>query len=460
MALNLSVSLHGYKSKKEIKKETESGKMRFIRRQLKLSEFEKIIADGHGFCHWFKTQGDEFPIYKKKDENFARANVVFVDVDDYTMEMNEFVSRLEKKPTLYYTSWSNNPPNYHFRLCYAFEDDILNKDTFANTYNAIIASIRMSVTDYPNKDKCGRSVSQLMFGNGSDNCDVKRTGIIYSLSDFGVGEVTYTTVKEETKHNEPQQVEAKKEKEEKEEEDIKFPINDKEFMKDFEIMQPSDLIYKYRGRYNILEHSELHYENGYALLGEDYYEIFRPWFMDKVPNKSGDVRKVPRQKKYRDGDKRRTHLFVAALLRRLIKPTITFEELLYNLVYDRLYYYDNSDHMLTNRLLKVKAREVVELPQEKVRLRSRNKHKFKVDKAYCRELGITTRKMCNMVRRLLKDIEIGELYDCGKSVAENLKEMKEQGLKISRRRLYDFCNEHDIPLRDYKKRRRTEWEIA
>ena len=154
----------------------------------------------------------------------------------------------------------------------------------------------------------------------------------------------------------------------------------------------------------------------------------------------------------RDGDNRRKCLFVSALIRRKIMPDITFEHLLYNLVAERQWYYDNSDNVLNNQELMRIANNALSMAYEKINVSTKRKpSKFKVDKAYCLEKGIKPKAMVGLVRRKLKDEEIGSLYDCSLSVKENLEQLKANGIKIGLSRLYEFCDKNGIPRRSYRK---------
>ena len=110
-------------------------------------------------------------------------------------------------------------------------------------------------------------------------------------------------------------------------------------------------------------------------------------------------------RKRRDGDKRRYYMYLSALIRKQIKPDITFEHLLFNLVCERQNFYDNSDHVLTNQFLMEKALMVINTPIEKISLGSYKKRpKYKVDREFCRKNGINqwhgaTRCALNYTRR-------------------------------------------------------------
>ena len=134
-----------------------------------------------------------------------------------------------------------------------------------------------------------------------------------------------------------------------------------------------------------------------------------------------------------------------------ILPNITFEHLLYNLICERTYYYDNSDRVLSNKVLSNIARNVVNTPLEKIQLQSkRKKRKFEVDKSYCALHGISPNAMKNKVRKMLRDEEIGGAYDCSLSVAENLAAFKAMGIDVGKSKLYQWCKENGINTKGMK----------
>ena len=129
-------------------------------------------------------------------------------------------------------------------------------------------------------------------------------------------------------------------------------------------------------------------------------------------------------KKIRDGEGRKKKLYTAALIRKQIYPIVSAEHLLFNLIVDRTYFYDNSDKELTNARLLDMAKRVVATPLEDIRISLFRPKEYEVDKEYCRLHGIAPNEMKNRVRKALKDQQIGECYDCGMSVKDNLQMMK------------------------------------
>lgn len=441
--LKLSVSTERFERKEDIIPK----RLKFEQDLLTVEEFKGKVKEGYCFCHWFNSTNEIFSIAEKTKSNFDCANVVFVDIDDYNVEMKEFVKHLPRQPTVYYTTPSNGKNGkYRYRLCYLFNQDIKDSQTFSTLYNGIINSFRVSYPDYPDKDKCGGVSAQYMNGNGTPNCEVYSTDCVYTLGDFNV---SYTTTKASTDNFKVSQApKIRSNKDESKE----FPFTDLEFKADFFSMSPNDLIPKYSQRYQFFDSTELEYnEEGYALIGEDYRQIFRRWYLDISTDDKGREHKATVLRKRRDGDKRRYYMYLSALIRKQIMPDITFEHLLYNLVCERQYFYDNSDRVLTNQFLMEKALTVINTPIEKISLGSyRKRPKYKIDREFCRKNGIKPVALSNMVRSKLYTEKIGELYDCNLSVAENLKNIRSHGVKVGKTKLYQFCKEMGLSTKPHK----------
>ncbi len=97
-------------------------------------------------------------------------------------------------------------------------------------------------------------------------------------------------------------------------------------------------------------------------------------------------------KKYKDGEGRRKRLYVDAIIMRAIKPDATFLELLYNLVLRRNYCYDNSDKVLTDKILIDDVLTVMNMSINDVYALNPSKHgTFKTDAIYCTEHGVSRR---------------------------------------------------------------------
>ncbi|MCI6392926.1 MAG: hypothetical protein MR822_00345 [Bacteroidales bacterium] len=424
---NISVSLKGYTDKNSIKWQT----IKYKQWSLTIDELTRLIKYGYCFCHCFNTRSNAFGLNEKTDTNFREANMVFVDIDDCIISMSDFVTKLSHKPTIAYTTPNNHSEKsnylYRFRLCYIIESPIKDIDTYKRVYEGIMQHLSKDVEGFVCKDNCGRSPSQQFSGNGSGNCEVYASNIIYDSQRLAISETKIV-----------QQIECNKRR------NAEVVANDNQMLSDLSVMRSSDFIAKYRTIYSFFESTPLEYHDGYAILPKDYTMIKRAWYWDDFNKKDGTVKYFGRPKRLRDGDNRKKKLYTSALIRKQILPSVSFEHLLFNLVWDREQYYDNSDNELNNNRLIDICRRVIATPLEEIKLKRYRPKEYEVDKEYCREHGITPNEMKNRVKRQLKDMEIGESYDCSMSVSENLIMLKELGVKVGKSRLYEWCRENGI----------------
>ena len=152
-SFNLSVSTSSYKDKASIK----WNKVNYSNSSINLNIFEELIRLGYIFCYNFNKSS--FNQSEKKIDNWINTSVIFIDIDDSNIEMNEFVNNLSNKPTLYYTTYSNKENQYRFRLVYCFEELIEDIELYKNLYLSIISLIEKE-NNFKNKDNCAISVNQ------------------------------------------------------------------------------------------------------------------------------------------------------------------------------------------------------------------------------------------------------------------------------------------------------------
>jgi hypothetical protein len=180
------------------------------------------------------------------------------------------------------------------------------------------------------------------------------------------------------------------------------------------------------GHIEIISESKIEYnENGYGFYPDDYFCLFYRynWKEKKII-------------KFKDHEKRRNRLYIDACIMRRIKPDITFQELLYNLVLRRQRYYDNSDGVLTNKFLIDQARKVLSAESSKIQSLNPCKHGlYRVDKDYCQRIGMTPRSYSRVVAGKIRFQEIAKWYDYNKSLSDNLVYAKANGIKVSRKTL-------------------------
>lgn len=439
--LSVSTSCYGDKNK------ISWNSVKYQRQNITISEFVGLVKKGHCFCQCFNTKTEVFGVSEKRDSNFESGQMVFVDIDDCQIPLTEFVGKLSMKPTVAYTTPNNHTEksnwSYRFRLCYLLEEPIPMVKGYGIVYDIIVKLISKDIPTFKMKDNCGRKASQQFGGNALSDCEVIENSIVYSFSDFpfqnnNVSSLFLLFSNGKTHTNK---------------EDVE--ISDKEFIADTKHLKIRELLDKYRDRYQYFDHTELQYENGYALIPEDYQEIYRSWYIYSFEKNNGEVLKVSTLKKHRDKENRRYKLFIAGLIMKKIMPAITYEHLLYNLFYEVYHYYDNSDKVLNTTTLTNIAKGIIQIPIEVIRLQSKCKKEFLVDKSFCAEYGIKPNSYKNTVRKMLNDEEIGSVYDCSLSVKENLFLLKEMGIKVEKTKLYDWCKENGINTKGTEKKKST-----
>ncbi len=429
----ISVSTSCFKDKNKI----GWGKVKYQKQNLTISEFISLVKQGYCFCQCFNTKTEVFGVSEKRDSNFESAQMVFVDIDGCQIPMSEFVGKLSEQPTVAYTTPNNHTEQsnwlYRFRLCYLFKEPITTVEAYGMVYDGIMELICKDIPSFIMNDNCGRKASQQFGGNALSDCELIENSIVYSLSNFPFQNNNVSSFLSLLISNGNTNTDK---------EDI--VVTDNEFVNDMDCLSPYVLLGKYKDRYQYFDHTELEFENGYALIPKDYQEIYRSWFMDKIVKNNGEVLKIAKIKKIRDKNSRRYKLFVAGLIMKKIMPTITYEHLLYNLVYEVYHYYDNSDKVLNSTTLKGIAKGIIQIPYESIQFKSKCKKKFVVDKSFCAEYGIKANSYKNTVRKMLKDEEIGSVYDCSMSVIENLNLLNGMGIKVGRTKIYEWCRENGI----------------
>ena len=433
-----SISREGYPNKETAKaclmfkaaKNIGRVKMAFKEQEVTVDEFINYAISGYSFCNLFKFNEDKqywigggkywnktYPVYKrglnkgyfklsfKQNKFFNGSQTIFVDVD-YTHfnDINDYIKALKYKPTCVYTSFSDKVmksgiESRRFRLVYVF-DRVLNEYEFRsvsiNLYTQIIKD-----TKEPMLDCCGMGVSQYM--NGSNSTEVYKSYIIYTPEDIEKV-VEVETVKEKKVPNK-----------------IVFT---RELVNDMENLPFRTVVEKWwvKGlRY--ISKTDKEFDGFYSTDTDDYYSLF--WHNEKVT----------------DGNKRRMKMFLRAALRRLMKPDITADELLYNLYIDRQRFFDNSDDVLNVEVLQGKVKGAM---QTEISIIKGFADEYKKPSFIINKNVLNKRSAVGKARKDIKDKLIDSLYDTSMSVKDNLQSMKASGVKISQARLYKWVNENGV----------------
>lgn len=413
-------------------------KMAFAVNDVTVSEFLNYALSGHTFCNLFQfdpnqsywlttSEGKSYqshPVYMrgpnrgymklgfKSDAFFYGSQAIFVDVD-YTRFDNvlDYLNTLTYTPTCVYMSYSDKKPKHdvvsrRFRMVYVM-DYVLNKEEFLSVSNAITRQIEVDTAE-PMVDDCGTRISQYMNGVWG-NAEYYQSDIIYTFSDFPAYQVESTPAPTITTSTSKQR--------------ISF---DKQLLCDMETMECNEFMHRYYTRYRYVyrtEKTDWPYIT-YQLTDENYLQT---WYY---------------REKQVDGQHRRAKLYKNACLRRLMYPDIDADTLLYNLYLDMVFFFDNSDGVITIDTLKRKVVNAIEKTREElekyceyeIRYWRQHRPRFIVNSKY--ELS---RGQLREIDRHLRWKEIEKVYDRTRSVAENV---SITGVPLST--LYRYCNDSKI----------------
>ena len=445
-----SISKMGYATKQDVintlgrenRKKYGTESLRFREQTVTVDEIVDLIGDGYAFCATFDLNNGELmwkkqadgskkcicPVLKdgymsmtvKRDEFFKGSQIVSIDIDDtqYT-NVEDYIEQLTFIPTFAYTSYSDSPTKRKFRLCYVMSQPLNSIEEYKEVANTIHYTAEQD-TQEPISDKCGEKASQYFNGtNLNAGAELYKYYVVYDRADF-------PTIEQE-------QVD----------EDLNAKVKcefDKDTVKAMETQSYQRFMHRNSLKYQYFYQSEIDWKDGekWRAVDDSFVSLCYRW------RGTGEI------EKYKDGEHRRRKLKTYACLRRLIKPTVTPTELLFNLYVDRERFFDNSDAALTIEVLKSKVNAAFSMSVEEIKQRysvvlEKNRRKIVLNMGYlCKLDNIHT--IINEAKKEVNYAAIDEFYNSELSVSENLKVLQDNGVSVSRRTIYRYCADRGIKV--------------
>ena len=445
-----SISKMGYATKQDVintlgrenRKKYGTESLRFKGQTVTVDEIVDLIGDGYAFCATFNLNNGELmwkkqddgskkcicPVLKdgfmsmtvKRDEFFKGSQIVSIDIDDtqYT-NVEDYIEQLTFIPTFAYTSYSDSPEKRKFRLCYVMSQPLNSIEEYKEVANTIHYTAEQD-TNEPILDKCGEKASQYFNGtNLNAGAELYKYYVVYDRSDF-------PTIEQE-----------------QEDEDKYAKVKcefDKDTVKAMETQAYQKFMHRHSLRYQYFYQSEIDWKDGekWRAVDSSFVSLCYRW------RGTGEI------EKYKDGEHRRRHLKTYACLRRLIKPSITPTELLFNLYVDRERFFDNSDAAISIEVLKSKVNaafsmEIDEIKQRYSVVLEKNRRKIVLNMGYLCKLD-NIHAIINEAKKEVNYAAIDEFYNSELSVSENLKVLQDNGVKVCRRTIYRYCADRGIKV--------------
>lgn len=381
MIINISKKSYAHKPQS-----IEISKMTFNKVELKVNELCSYIKEGYAFTNIFNNKG-ELTIREKKIQNFKEAWVISYDVDHNDASMYDFVDTLTIKPTISYTTPSNGKDGYCFRLLYILDEPITTNDEYKDIYEGFAKYLDVfDIIDAKAKDSS-------RYFNGSKGCDI----VCNEENTIRINDVR-TIVKDINCSEKGSTNNINRDNKDKAillANPLPEHFVDSEFINNFYSLDYDDFYEKcyYSGKYVNQQHTLVEDDGTKPIieLGDDFIEIIRKYKMIDFRGKM-----IPVAYKFKDGEGRRNRLWNNGMLRRKINPSITFEDVLYSLVYEICLYYDNSDGQLNKNTVYAIARSVMNYDVNSYNPRLRKRRSYIASSAYCQIHGISKRKAVAM----------------------------------------------------------------
>lgn len=470
---SVSISREGYNSKEEVTACLTRGgakglgkePMAFKEQTITIDEFANYATTGHSFCNLFNVEnkkyapettsdkvkivykdengnenkkGGQYLIYQsgknkgffkmsaKRNDLFKGSYTVFVDIDkeSYSDDIEEYIGALTYTPTITYTSFSDKVDkestgySRRFRMVYVF-DSMLTKEEFYHVSNYIIADLQ-DMTNEEIYDDCGSDPVQYFNGANPSEHECYKSYLVYSVTDFP--ELTWEEQLMEYDEDDDICVKC--------DEAVEF---NGDFIEDLKNRKDLDKVLHYwfhKGGYRYFTKPEINFDGKDYAMVEDYMELL---YMPK---------------KIEDGCKRRKKLLIRAILRRLIKPEVTPDELLYNMIIDVQRFFDNTDGVLDLDCLMVRVQRAYCADLDEFKEKFVNDKTCRMSKFVVNPDIEDKRSVISRARTEITDSTIAENYDVTKSVKDNLEALKEKGIKVKRTRLYDWVKKNNIETVD------------
>lgn len=447
----VSISDKGYDHKPI---DDEIRHLRFSKKTVDIDEFLNYMLEGHCFTGVYSY--DSLGMKRKTNENFRYSYLVTIDVDHSKETMNEMIDRLEFKPTCAYTSCRNGlEGESRFRLVYVFDERIEGKEEYWNYVYAVLAANGLEL-DGKVIDNKSREAIQYFNGNGTDTFEFAVTDIIYSKKDFNIYYKDYYILYNNINYKDNKSINENYINNYTPHNNIHLndTFENEEFENDYWNMEDDgDILYKYINVYPNLEHTplpEVDDDTPFIIYPTGYIEINRVVKVGEKFIRLSEGSKL----KIRDGQGRGRTLFFNGILRRLINPDITFDNLLYNLLFEFYHYMSNykAENIIGRREIYNTARAVMKADMTKYEyLRNRPHKGFTTNPDYCAKHNISRNEFKGTAGKLIRHQQIGELYDCSKTIKENVEVMKAYGLeRISEPTLKRWMKDNGITK--YKKK--------
>lgn len=354
-------------------------------------------------------------------DHYVGTHLINIDLDNQDMAMEEKLEQLTLVPTLAYKTFSNDDSKgkYRYRFIYVFDNIILGESNYDKIFNEIC-----NINQF-NYDRNAKVAYKLMCGTDKE---VLITGNTYKLYDF-----KYNLNCDDCGLCKPVTTNS-------------YQFKNKEFENDFSKMTFGDIVAKYRGIFRNIQQSQLpsaDADTPVIELPDNFYEISRIWRKGMEKN---EIVKI------KNHCHRRIKLYNNLIIRRLITPTLTFDELVYALCFEMNYFIDNTDrtdYITRQQLIGIAENAMV---ADTSKFDYRKKRKSMVNVKYMIKYNKSKEEVRNkhnaQKKSLIKEANsemINRYYNPNITIKENINYIEEMtGTRLSDRTIRNWKKENGL----------------
>ena len=431
--INVAVSHQKFTTKPA---SAEIKKLTYAKKDVSIYTLTNLISCGYAFCAYY-TNKAEFSMYEKSRENFISTPLIFIDVDNLEGKTSEeFINSLDADitPNIWYNTFSSVNGNERMRLVYLMEKNIESEHVYRYNSHHIVDQLCIEV------DNCTFSPFQFYFGTGKEQRVQCVNGTKHKVYDIELKEEN----EQECKSANTTDIKKKRNI-------IRCNCtfdNNSDFMRNYWNFDNRAFIVKYTDSIEVINNTPLNYDHTkmYIELPDDYIEIERKTYTVYAMRNGEKNFKYKDNYRWKDGEGRKKKLFITAIMRRLMLPTITFEQLLFNTVWELENFYLNTknDYITKKQVFQIVVSALKEDLESYKSMAKRDKRKFIVNPYYNNVEGYNNKQLAAMAKKAIHYAEIGELYDCNLTDKENLKVLEKYGVKCSLRTIKNFRKDNGI----------------
>lgn len=439
-----SVSTTKYDRNKD---ENKTGWLKWEEKTGTIEDIQRYIMNNYAICHCYHHTTPTFTNEQKTELNFQCTNMIMLDLDAVKYNAVDFwklMQETEITPNLVYTTKNNGLlkkpddkyPN-RYRAVYVLDNAIDN----AALYKKLVSSIKSEIAMYCDdnsvfNDNTDINCSHFFAGNDEAMCFVQHNAFTLQFFiqryDLELSSLSYIIKERRGKVIKYDKLDSNSE--------MKF--SDEAFAKQWQCKSDIRLLYDFN-MYSTYTTTQIDWNEGelFRYVEDKYvYNLERRWRKIADPLRHAEYHTIVR---YRYGEHRKKKIWSALLIRRLIDPTMTLEQLCYAAVYELYNFIDNTDdeHFITRKHLKHIAEEILNLDLDiykdryRWRTKSGNNKTYITNKMERIKQGLTNEEVMVMANRKFgiyernsktkadrKQIEYEQLskkYDPNKSVREN-----------------------------------------